>query len=196
MGSRNASLHHRDRQITRLARAFSGVVGRLDGKDPYRDVALEVLLEMMLAFAREGKINLHGIEREVRSKFASREQQVRAWRSLMDMYLGVQHERLLVMNFKKFLNDEHVAQTLLMGVFAGRRLDVILGKSKEYILGECNAKPGFSTTMEDLERIEEMLCTKFGFHFGMTEDQIRRVCEVRISWCRDKIDALLRDDDD
>jgi hypothetical protein len=196
MGSRNTSLYRRDRQIVKLARAFSGVVGRLDGKDPCDDCALEVILEIMRTFAQEGKINLHSIEREVRSKFANVEQQVRSWRLLMDMYLGVQHERLLVMNLKRFLNDELVAQTLLMGVFGGRRLDVILSKSKEYILGECNAKPGFSTTMEDLEKIEEMLRTKFGFHFDMTEDQIRRGCEAKIALCHDKINALLRDSDD
>jgi len=184
------AINKRDHHLVLFTKAMTLVFARLTGPDVYNDRSLAILLEVMRRFAADESMDLSRVSQDIRSQFADKEKRQQIWRNLREMYLGVQFNRFTVRQFGPFLHDEQVAQRLLVGAFGKRRVDTVLMASKDYLLGECNATGEFATDMETLERIEEILRRKFGFHFGMTEDQILMLCESKAKLCNRHIATI------
>ncbi|HBK34342.1 TPA: hypothetical protein DEP34_01775 [Candidatus Uhrbacteria bacterium] len=185
----------RDLHLIAFAKMAAAVITRLTRLGTYSFRNFAVMIEVMQCFAEDKTMSLPDIDRSVRSAMATHDRLVRQWRQLREMYLGVQHERFMARQFAPFLHDEQVARKILVEGFGHRRMDIILALSKDHILGECNAnRSGLSTDMETLDKVEEILQRKFGFHFAMTDDQIRILCDARVALCNDKISELVGSD--
>lgn len=183
-------VNKKDRHLVLFTKVMAAVLAKLTGSDAYNDRSLAILLEVMRRFSADESIDISGVSRDIRARFADQEKRLLMWRQLCEMYLGVQFKRFTVRQLGPFLHDEQVAQRLLIGAFGKRRVDTVLMASKDYLLGECNASGEFATDMETLERIEEILRRKFGFHFGMTEDQVFMLCESKAKFCNRHIAAV------
>ncbi len=181
----------RDQHLVQFSLVIAAVITRIIGSNAYSFRNFAVMIEVMRRFAADEVMSLSDIDRGVRSAMDTHDSSVRQWRKLREMYLGVQLELFTTRQLAPFLHDEQVARKILVECFGRRRLDRILSFNKDYILGECNAMPGFSTDMETLDKVEEILRRKFGFHFSMTNDQIRILCDEHVALCNDKISELV-----